>query len=60
MFDSGRYSKEKLDANHSWGGGGRLKGEVVIINPLTPVSDQERISPYNIYTVSFRQVMRIK
>ena len=59
MFDSGRYSKEKLDANHSWGGGG-LKGEVVIINPLTPVSDQERISPYYIYTISFRQVMRIK
>ena len=58
MFDSGRYSKEKLDANHSWGGG--LKGEVVIINTLTPMSDQEIISPYYIYTISFRQVMRIK
>ena len=42
------------------GGEGGLKGEVVIINPLTPVSDQERISPYYIYTISFRQVMRIK
>ena len=41
-------------------GGGVLKGEVVIINHLTPVSDQERISPYYINTISFRQVMRIK
>ena len=30
------------------------------INPLTPVSDQDRISPYYIYTISHRQVMRIK
>ena len=30
------------------------------INPLTPVSDQDRISPYYIYTISYRQVMRIK
>ena len=29
-------------------------------NPLTPVSDRERISPYNINTVSGRQVRRIK
>ena len=28
------------------------------VNPLTPVSDQDRISPYNINTVSSRQVMR--
>ena len=28
--------------------------------PLTPMSDQERISPYNIYTISCRQVMGIK
>ena len=42
------------------GGGGGLKGEVVIINTLTPMSDQEIISPYYIYTISFRQVMRIK
>ena len=29
-------------------------------NPLTPMSDQDRISPYNISTISSRQVMRIK
>ena len=28
--------------------------------PLTPTSDQERISPYNINTISSSQVMRIK
>ena len=28
--------------------------------PLTPMSDQDRISPYNINTISSRQVMRIK
>ena len=33
---------------------------VVNLNPLTPVSDQDRISPYCIYTISCRQVMRIK
>ena len=30
------------------------------IYPLTPTSDQDRISPYNIITISNRQVMRIK
>ena len=30
------------------------------VNPLTPVRDQDRISPYYIYTASCRQVMRIK
>ena len=30
------------------------------INLLTPTSDQDRISPYNINTISNRQVMRIK
>ena len=30
------------------------------INPLTPISDQDRISHYNINTISSRQVMRIK
>ena len=32
----------------------------VLLNPLTPMSDQDRISPYNIHTISSRQVMRIK
>ena len=31
----------------------------VSFNPLTPTSDQDRISPYNINTISGRQVMRI-
>ena len=31
-----------------------------IINSLTPISDQDRISPYNINTTSSRQVMRIE
>ena len=30
------------------------------VNPLTPMSDQDRISPYNINTMSTRQVMRIQ
>ena len=30
------------------------------VNPLTFMSDQDRISPYNINTISSRQVMRIK
>ena len=30
------------------------------VNPLTPMSDQDIISPYNINTISRRQVMRIK
>ena len=29
-------------------------------NPLTPMSDQDRTSPYNFNTISSRQVMRIK
>ena len=29
-------------------------------NPLTPMSDQDRISPYNINALSIIQVMRIK
>ena len=32
----------------------------VLINPLILVSDQDKISPYYIYTISCRQVMRIK
>ena len=30
------------------------------INPFTPTSDQDRISPNNINTISSRQVMRIE
>ena len=29
-------------------------------NPFTPTSDQDRISPYNINTISSWQVMRIE
>ena len=31
-----------------------------MFNPLIPVSDQDRISPDNINTISNRQMMRIK
>ena len=31
----------------------------IVLNPLTPMSDQDRISPYNINTISISQVMRI-
>ena len=30
------------------------------LNLLTPINDQDRISPHNINTISNRQVMRIK
>ena len=30
------------------------------INSITPVGDQDRISPYNINTISSRQVMGLK
>ena len=29
-------------------------------HPVTPMSDQDRISPYNINTITIKQVMRIK
>ena len=32
----------------------------MLFNLLSPMSDQDRISPYNIITISRRQVMRIK
>ena len=32
----------------------------IVFNTLTPMSDQERISPYNIHVISSKQVMRIK
>ena len=31
-----------------------------LINPLTPMTDQDRISPYNINTISTRYEMRMK
>ena len=30
------------------------------LNPYTPMSDQDKISPYSINTISSRQVIRIK
>ena len=32
----------------------------IFLNPLTPINDQDRISPYNINSISRRKVMRIK
>ena len=34
--------------------------QAVLLNPVSPVNDQDKISPYYIYTISWRQVMRIK
>ena len=34
--------------------------ENLLVNPLTPMSDQDIISPYNINTISIRLVRRIK
>ena len=31
-----------------------------LIKPLTPISDQDRISPYSINTISSRKAMRIE
>ena len=33
---------------------------IPIVKPSSPTSDQDRISPYTISTISSRQVMRIK
>ena len=33
---------------------------ILYVNPFAPMSDQDRISPYNINIISSRQVMRIK
>ena len=33
---------------------------LLMINPLTPMSDQDRISPYNINKTSSRKVTRVK
>ena len=36
------------------------KKKNMLFNLLSPMSDQDRISPYNVITISSRQVMRIK
>ena len=41
-------------------GGKKFIQKVNNFNPLTPMSDQERIFPYNINKRSRRQVMRVK
>ena len=52
-----RRQKERVNFYHSWTAGEYC---VITLNPLTPMSDQERISPYNINTISTRKVMGIK
>ena len=37
-----------------------MQHQLMPLNFLTAISDQDRISPYNINTISSRQVMRIK
>ena len=39
---------------------GIINNQILGVNPFTPTSDQDRISPYNINTISSRQVMRIE
>ena len=34
--------------------------QLLQFDPLTPMSDQDRISPYSINTISTRQVMKIQ
>ena len=48
--------------NHQTLVGGLVKNISVFhgINPFTLTSDQDRISPYNINTISTSQVMRMK
>ena len=36
------------------------KKKNMLFNLLSPMSDQDRISPYNVITISSRQVMRMK
>ena len=36
-----------------------MKNMYININPLAPMSDQDRSSPYDINTISSRQVIRI-
>ena len=50
------YNNSQITDCHS-----PLSGQLFItFNPLTPMNDQDRISSYNINTISTRQVMRIK
>ena len=49
------WKKDKCD-NVS----GLLNSSTDFINPITPTSDEDRISPYNINTIRSRQVTRIK
>ena len=39
---------------------GIINNQILGVNPFTPTSDQDRISPYNINTISSRKVMRIE
>ena len=52
-----RRQKERVNFYHSWTADEYC---VITLNPLTPMSDQERISPYKINTISTRKVMGIK
>ena len=63
----GAASKDKLDVVTTMGASATIdynkdsiKDKVIFsFNPLTPMSDQDRISPYNINTISIRQMMRM-
>ena len=63
----GAASKDKLDVVTTMGASATIdynkdsiKDKVIFpVNSLTPMSDQDRISPYNINTISSRQMMRM-
>ena len=53
--------KETISCGIGWQRDSHLIGAWICqLNPLTSMSDQDRTSPYNIDTISSRQVMRIK
>ena len=58
-YDKTEIEKKFLQPG-KWGGVGKDIEIRVIINPLIPMSDQNRISPDDINTISSRQMMRIK
>ena len=37
-----------------------MSAACTIVDPLTPMRDQDKISPYKINTISSRQVMKMK
>ena len=62
LYCTEQFEKAKIFLKSSFDYSTKLysKEEAILINPLTPLSDQDRISPHDINTISTRSVMRIK